>query len=220
MSGVFTQGLGAPIGSIVAGPKGFIHKVHRYRKMLGGGMRQSGVIAAPGSHTFHKEASFKKSQSNWLARVTSSSSSLWIAQNKSPRVPFLQVRVSWPKCKHSWMLDANSYFKMSLLWVNDVDASLGGTWVQHAGMFVAHLFMFTGLIALEKMSKRLDVDHRNAQILAKGLAKMPLIDLDPADVHSNIIVFRLKYAPCNHHKTPKCRGKTWQALSGSSHRPA
>ena len=42
------QGLGAPAGSIVAGPKAFIHKVHRYRKMLGGGMRQSGIIAAPG----------------------------------------------------------------------------------------------------------------------------------------------------------------------------
>ena len=43
------QGLGAPAGSIVAGPKAFIAKVFRYRKMLGGGMRQSGVLAAPGS---------------------------------------------------------------------------------------------------------------------------------------------------------------------------
>ena len=42
------QGLGAPVGSIVAGPKAFIKNVHRYRKMLGGGMRQSGIIAAPG----------------------------------------------------------------------------------------------------------------------------------------------------------------------------
>lgn len=42
------QGLGAPIGSVVAGPKAFIARVHRYRKMLGGGMRQAGIIAAPG----------------------------------------------------------------------------------------------------------------------------------------------------------------------------
>ena len=49
-----------------------------------------------------------------------------------------------------------------------------------------------GLIALEKMSKRLGEDHSNAQILAKGLAEQPLIDLDLKDVHSNIIVFRLK----------------------------
>ena len=42
------QGLGAPVGSIVAGPKALIHRVHRLRKMLGGGMRQVGVLAAPG----------------------------------------------------------------------------------------------------------------------------------------------------------------------------
>ncbi len=33
----------------VAGPKDFIKRVHRYRKMLGGGMRQSGILAAPGN---------------------------------------------------------------------------------------------------------------------------------------------------------------------------
>ena len=49
-----------------------------------------------------------------------------------------------------------------------------------------------GLIALEKMSKRLGTDHSNAEVLANGLAEQPLIDLDPKDVHSNIIVFKLK----------------------------
>lgn len=43
-----SKGLGAPAGSIVAGPKPFIDRVHRLRKMLGGGMRQVGVLAAPG----------------------------------------------------------------------------------------------------------------------------------------------------------------------------
>ncbi len=42
------QGMGAPIGSMVAGPKDFIVRVRKYRKMLGGGMRQAGIIAAPG----------------------------------------------------------------------------------------------------------------------------------------------------------------------------
>jgi len=41
-----SKGLGAPIGSILAGPKNFIEKARRIRKMLGGGMRQTGVIAA------------------------------------------------------------------------------------------------------------------------------------------------------------------------------
>lgn len=36
------------MGSMVAGPKDFIVRVKKYRKLLGGGMRQAGIIAAPG----------------------------------------------------------------------------------------------------------------------------------------------------------------------------
>ena len=43
-----SKGLGAPVGSLVAGSKPFIDRVHRFRKMLGGGMRQAGIIAAAG----------------------------------------------------------------------------------------------------------------------------------------------------------------------------
>jgi threonine aldolase len=43
-----SKGLSAPIGSIVAGKKEFIAKTRKNRKMLGGGMRQAGIIAAPG----------------------------------------------------------------------------------------------------------------------------------------------------------------------------
>ncbi|KAK9829692.1 hypothetical protein WJX72_007383 [[Myrmecia] bisecta] len=43
-----SKGLGAPVGSMVVGPRAFIGKVHHLRKMLGGGLRQAGVVAAPG----------------------------------------------------------------------------------------------------------------------------------------------------------------------------
>jgi len=43
-----SKGLGAPVGSMVAGPADFIARARRCRKMLGGGMRQAGVIAAAG----------------------------------------------------------------------------------------------------------------------------------------------------------------------------
>ncbi len=43
-----SKGLGAPAGSIVAGPKDLIAKGRLYRKRLGGGMRQAGVLAAAG----------------------------------------------------------------------------------------------------------------------------------------------------------------------------
>jgi threonine aldolase len=42
----FSKGLGAPVGSIVAGSKEFIKKAHYYRKAYGGGMRQVGILAA------------------------------------------------------------------------------------------------------------------------------------------------------------------------------
>jgi len=41
-----SKGLGAPVGSLLLGPKAFIEQGKRWRKMLGGGMRQAGVIAA------------------------------------------------------------------------------------------------------------------------------------------------------------------------------
>jgi threonine aldolase len=43
-----SKGLGAPIGSMVAGGREFIGLARRYRKLLGGGMRQAGIIAAAG----------------------------------------------------------------------------------------------------------------------------------------------------------------------------
>lgn len=43
-----SKGLGAPAGTMLAGPKSFIRRAHRIRKLIGGGMRQSGVLAAAG----------------------------------------------------------------------------------------------------------------------------------------------------------------------------
>jgi threonine aldolase len=43
-----SKGLGAPVGSMLAGPKPFIERARRHRKLFGGGMRQAGIIAAPG----------------------------------------------------------------------------------------------------------------------------------------------------------------------------
>ncbi|TET30601.1 MAG: low-specificity L-threonine aldolase [Anaerolineales bacterium] len=43
-----SKGLCAPAGSVICGDEAFIQKVHRARKMLGGGMRQAGVLAAAG----------------------------------------------------------------------------------------------------------------------------------------------------------------------------
>lgn len=43
-----SKGLGAPVGSVLLGSKEFIERGKRWRKMLGGGMRQAGILAAAG----------------------------------------------------------------------------------------------------------------------------------------------------------------------------
>ena len=43
-----SKGLGAPVGTVLVGRKDFIYRAHRHRKMLGGGMRQAGILAAAG----------------------------------------------------------------------------------------------------------------------------------------------------------------------------
>lgn len=42
----FSKGLGAPVGSVLTGSRDFIERAYRWRKVLGGGMRQSGFLAA------------------------------------------------------------------------------------------------------------------------------------------------------------------------------
>jgi threonine aldolase len=51
-----SKGLSAPVGSVLCGSKEFIEKAHRARKMLGGGMRQAGVLAAAGIVALEKVA--------------------------------------------------------------------------------------------------------------------------------------------------------------------
>jgi len=43
-----SKGLGAPVGSMLVGTKSFIERARKYRKMLGGGLRQAGILAAAG----------------------------------------------------------------------------------------------------------------------------------------------------------------------------
>ena len=93
-----SKGLAAPVGSVICGSAEFVNRARRMRKVLGGGMRQAGVIAAP------------------------------------------------------------------------------------------------GIVALTDMVGRLQDDHRNARILADGIAALPGVSLDPPAVDTNIVVFRLPNA--------------------------
>ncbi len=50
-----SKGLGAPIGSVLCGSQALIDKARRWRKMVGGGMRQAGLLAAAGLHALEHQ---------------------------------------------------------------------------------------------------------------------------------------------------------------------
>ena len=96
LSFCLSKGLSAPVGSMVCGNRDFITEARRNRKLLGGGMRQAGIIAAP------------------------------------------------------------------------------------------------GIVALDKMVKRLADDHKNARRLAEGIARISGLSNDPGMVFTNIVYFEIE----------------------------
>jgi threonine aldolase len=63
-----SKGLGAPVGSLLLGSKAFIAKAKRHRKMLGGGMRQAGILAAGGLYALHNHVA-RIEQDHQLAKA-------------------------------------------------------------------------------------------------------------------------------------------------------
>jgi threonine aldolase len=61
----FSKGLGAPVGSALAGPRDMIKEARRHRKLFGGGMRQAGVIAAGALYALqHHRTRLSEDQAN------------------------------------------------------------------------------------------------------------------------------------------------------------
>ena len=92
-----SKGLGAPVGSVLVGTKEFIHKARRVRKVMGGGMRQAGIIAAGGlfalknnrerltedhRHAQQLEATFLKQ--DWVDSVLGVETNIVVVQLKNP----------------------------------------------------------------------------------------------------------------------------------------
>ena len=63
-----SKGLGCPIGSVMAGPRDVIARAVRFRRMMGGGMRQTGIVAAAGLYALkHNMARMAEDHANALA---------------------------------------------------------------------------------------------------------------------------------------------------------
>lgn len=64
----FSKGLGAPVGSALVGTREMIHDMRRHRKLFGGGMRQSGIIAAGALYALeHNVGRLQQDHDNALA---------------------------------------------------------------------------------------------------------------------------------------------------------
>ena len=71
-----SKGLGAPVGSLLLGTKAFIHKAKRVRKVLGGGMRQVGYLAAACDYAIDHNVSLLKDDHRRAKEIESVLSSL------------------------------------------------------------------------------------------------------------------------------------------------
>ncbi|MFA7621527.1 MAG: low-specificity L-threonine aldolase [Aminobacteriaceae bacterium] len=82
-----SKGLGAPVGSMLCGKKSFIDEARRWRKCLGGGLRQSGILAAAGLYALeHNIGRLKEDHENaeLLSRLLSESDEIEVEQNDRP----------------------------------------------------------------------------------------------------------------------------------------
>lgn len=89
-----SKGLGAPVGSIIAGDKEFITKARKWRKRLGGGLRQAGVLAAPGilalTHMVDR-LSIDHENASWLAEGIKNVTGLNVANSVDTNIILVDV---------------------------------------------------------------------------------------------------------------------------------
>jgi len=94
-----SKGLGAPVGSILCGSKPLIKEATRWRKMLGGGMRQAGMIAAGGLYALeHNIARLAEDHDN-AAYFASELSRLKCIQVSAPQTNIFYVDIPADACR-------------------------------------------------------------------------------------------------------------------------
>lgn len=93
-----SKGLGAPVGSVLIGSQSFIKSARRVRKVLGGGMRQAGIIASAGlfalknnierlksDHQHARQLAETLSEQSWITRVMDVHTNIVVAQVNSEK---------------------------------------------------------------------------------------------------------------------------------------
>jgi threonine aldolase len=70
-----------------------------------------------------------------------------------------------------------------------IDRALAARKMFGGGMRQVGVLAAAGIVALEKMTARLEEDHANAQLLARGIAGIPGVKIDPEKAQTNIVIF-------------------------------
>ncbi len=78
-----SKGLGAPVGSVLCGSSGFICRARRHRKLLGGGMRQAGILASAGFYALEHN----------INRLAEDHANAQLLAEGLSRIPALKVKV-------------------------------------------------------------------------------------------------------------------------------
>nr|WP_310616232.1 low-specificity L-threonine aldolase [Pantoea cypripedii] len=92
-----SKGLGTPVGSLLCGPAAYIEQARRWRKMVGGGMRQAGILAAAGLYALqHNVTRLQQDHDNaaWLGEQLKSLGVAVVSQQTNMlfvKVPAQQV---------------------------------------------------------------------------------------------------------------------------------
>jgi len=125
-----SKGLGAPVGSVLVGSEEFIFHARRFRKMVGGGMRQAGIIAAAGIYALQNHVERLVDDNRRAAQIAATLSTKSGMKVVAPEVPTNIVLVNTEGTGH----EADS-------WVRALDSKgiVCGAMGQHLVRLVTHL---------------------------------------------------------------------------------
>jgi threonine aldolase len=126
-----SKGLGAPIGSMLVGPAEFIQRARHLRKMLGGGMRQVGVIAAAGLIALREGPS----------RLQEDHDNCKLLAELLKKVPGVELDVAKVQTNMLYISTASSRTPEAAKWAAELKQRgvLSNATGEHAVRFVTHL---------------------------------------------------------------------------------
>lgn len=101
-----SKGLGAPVGSLLVGNHAFIHQARRIRKVMGGGMRQAGYLAAAGIYALDHHIDRLREDHRRAARLAETLADCAFIESVMPVTTNIVIAVLAPDKTTAWLTDA------------------------------------------------------------------------------------------------------------------